>query len=398
MLYKIIIENFFSIAGRQELTFEVPANAPDLACFKLSRSNQKTRLPAVVGFFGPNASGKSTILRAVVSAAFFAIRSFDWIDQINELFQPYRQKNWWGKPTKITVEFDSQLSDGQPSAIFRYELHITHHANDYGNKTVLYEALFYAPKGKFRRLFEREGQKFNFGREFDISGSSDPRTQSIRPNASVISTLAKLNHPLSTYFSRVIGTLQTNIIGVHKIQQNISQFLSVYANDKNCLDRLNRELRRLDIGLESMVIVQGNQGLFAKFQHAGLDGFIVFDEESAGTKRFVEIFPRIHYALETGGIVMIDEIDSDLHPLLLPELFRWFSDPERNSRGAQLFFTAHNPGLLDDLEKEQVFFTEKPSGQATGVYCARDIKGLRREPSLMRKYLAGELGAVPRIG
>ncbi len=398
MLYKIIIENFFSIADWQELTFGVPANAPELPCFKVSRSDHETRLPVVVGFFGSNASGKSTILRAVVSAAFFAIRSFDWVDQINELFQPYRQKDWWGKPTKITIEFDSQLSDGHPSAIFRYELHIAHHAQDYGNKSVLYEALSYAPKGKFRRLFEREGQKFDFGREFDISGCNDPRTQSIRPNASVISTLAKLNHPLSTYFSSVIGALQTNIIGVHKIQQNTSQFLSVYAHDKNCLERLNRELRRLDIGLESMMIMQGNQGLFAKFQHAGLDGFIVFDEESAGTKRFVEIFPRIHYALETGGIVMIDEIDTDLHPLLLPELFRWFSDPERNSHGAQLFFTAHNPGLLDDLEKEQVFLTEKPSGQATHVYGARDIKGLRREPSLMRKYLAGQLGAVPRIG
>jgi AAA15 family ATPase/GTPase len=112
---------------------------------------------------------------------------------------------------------------------------------------------------------------------------------------------------------------------------------------------LNRELRRLDIGLESMAIVQGSQGLFTKFQHAGLDGFIVFDEESAGTKRFIEIFPRIHYALQTGGIVMIDEIDTDLHPLLLPELFRWFSDPERNPRGGQLFFTAHNPGLLEDF-------------------------------------------------
>lgn len=73
-------------------------------------------------------------------------------------------------------------------------------------------------------------------------------------------------------------------------------------------------------------------------------------------------------------------------------------DPERNPHGVQLFFTAHNPGLLDDLEKEQVFLTEKPSGQATRVYGVRDIKGLRREPSLMRKYLAGELGAVPRIG
>jgi len=164
------------------------------------------------------------------------------------------------------------------------------------------------------------------------------------------------------------------------------------------LARLNKELRRLDIGLESMVVEQSDQGLFAKLYHVGLDDFIFLAEESSGTQRFIEIFPRLHYVLETGSIAIIDEIDTDLHPLLLPELFRWFGDPERNPRGAQLFFTAHNPGLLEDLEKEQVFLTEKPSGQATRVYGARDIQGLRREPNLMRKYLAGELGAVPRIG
>ena len=65
---------------------------------------------------------------------------------------------------------------------------------------------------------------------------------------------------------------------------------------------------------------------------------------------------------------------------MLPELFRWFSDPERNPYRAQLSCTAHNPELFDSLEKEQVFFTEKPSGQPSYVYGARDIKGLRREP------------------
>lgn len=102
--------------------------------------------------------------------------------------------------------------------------------------------------------------------------------------------------------------------------------------------------------------------------------------------------------METGSIAIIDEIDTDLHPILVPELFRWFNDVERNPHGAQLFFTAHNPALLDDLEKEQVFFTEKSSGQPSYVYGARDIKGLRREPSLMKKYLSGELGAVPHVG
>ncbi len=94
----------------------------------------------------------------------------------------------------------------------------------------------------------------------------------------------------------------------------------------------------------------------------------------------------------------MDELDTDVHPLLIPELLRWFYDPVRNPKGAQLLFSAHNPAILDELEKEQVFFTEKPSGKATRIFGAGEIKGLRREPSLMKKYLSGELGAVPHIG
>lgn len=399
MIYKIAIENFFSIADEQKLVFELPRNAPDLPCFKVSPVNEDIRLPLVLGFFGPNASGKSTILRAIVSSAAFAGHSFDWAGQgIDNFFQPYRQKKWWGQPTKISLEFDGKLSQDALPTLFRYELHIAHQAEELSGKVVAYESLSYAPKGKFRNLFERRGQEFHFGQEFGISNTNDPRKDSIRTNASVISTLVKLNHPLSIYLMQQIGVVHTNYISVHRVQLSAAQWLSIYAKDKLCLDRLNRELRRFDVGLESMNIEQGPQGYFAKFKHLGLDGFIFLDEESSGTKRFIEVFPHIHYALESGGVVVIDELDADLHPLLLPELFRWFSDPARNPKGAQLFFTAHNPALLSDLEKEQIFFTEKPSSQPSQVYGARDIKGLRREPNLTKKYLSGELGAVPHVG
>lgn len=397
MIYKIIIENFFSIADRQEIVLSVPGNAPDMLCFRNSLSDNQIRLPTFVGFFGPNASGKSTILRAITTVAMFVLNSFDRGDDIGAFFQSYRQKNWWEKPTKIIIEFDCKLNEDAPFSIFRYELHIANRVDNFLNKIVLYEALSYAPKGKFRRLFEREGQKFYFGQEFGISASNDPRKASIRTNASVLSTLAKLNHPQSIYLNKLIGMSQTNIIGFGRIHQN-NIWLSVYANDKACLERLNRELRRLDVGLESMSIERGDQGFFAKLKHVGLDSFIFLAEESAGTQRFIEIFPRLHYTLESGGIAVIDELDTDFHPLLLPELFRWFSDSRRNPHGAQLLFTAHNPVLLDDLEKEQIFLVEKPSGYATHIYSVREIKGLRRDPSLMKKYLSGELGAVPQIG
>jgi hypothetical protein len=362
-----------------------------------SRSNSETRLPTVVGFFGPNASGKSTMLRSIVNTAFFACNSFSWTERdLPTFFQPYRQKDWWSKPTKIIIDFDGQISADVPSSLFRYELHIENDAESLVNKKVSYEALSYAPQGKFRNLFERNWQKIKLGKEF--AEHNDQRKDMTRPNASVISTFAALNHELSKFMVQIIGTIQTNIIGFNKVQHHSNQWLTLYANDKNCLDRINKELRRCDVGIESMIVEQGSNGLFAKFQHTGLDNFIFLEEESSGTRRFIEIFPRIHYALETGSVAIIDEIDTDLHSLLLPELFRWFGDKERNPHCAQLIMTAHNPAVLDDLEKEQVFFTEKPSGKPSRVYGARNIKGLRREPSLMKKYLAGELGAIPHIG
>ncbi len=398
MIYKISIENFFSIADRQEITLPVPNNAPDLFCFISSRSDNDIRLPTVIGLFGSNASGKSTVLRAIVSTVLFGINSVDWQPNVlSSLFQPYRQKSWLNKPTVIIIEFDSQLSTNSPSAKFRYEIHISNQADNFFDKKVSYESLSYAPKGRFRNLFERNDQSFKFGNPFDIS-DNDPRKDSVRPNASTISSLAKLNHQSSIRLCQLIGAIQTNSIGFDRILQHPTQWLTAYANDKKCLDNLNKELRRFDVGLEYMTVEKGEQGLFAKFKHTGLDDFIFFAEESAGTRRFIEIFLRLHYALEQGSIAIIDEIDTDLHPLLLPELLRWFSNAERNPKSAQLFFTAHNPALLDDLEKEQIFFTEKPCGKATQIYSARNITGLRRNPSLMKKYLAGELGAVPHIG
>jgi predicted ATPase len=244
---------------------------------------------------------------------------------------------------------------------------------------------------------EGDRQEFTFGREFGIR-NGDPRIESIRSNASVISTLAQLNHKLSSDLILSLGGLLTNIAGLDKVAGGLNNALSFYAQRPDYLQRLNRELSRLDLGLEEMKIHPGNAGPMATFKHFGLDCDIVLAQESMGTRRFIEIFPLLQFVLDVGGLAVIDELDTDIHPLLVPELFRWFYDKQRNPKGAQLLFTAHNPAILDELEKEQVFFSEKPSGKPTRIYGAREIKGLRRGPSLMKKYLSGELGAVPHIG
>jgi uncharacterized protein len=395
MIHSIEIENFFSVADRQKMDFRVPGNAPDLGCFRDSRAVPSQRLPLIIGIYGPNASGKSTVLRAITATAWFIQHSFSLPPgEAIPLFNPHAHNNWWSRASRIIIESDGWLGD--TAAVFRYELHIAHEPNKYGSE-INYELMSYAPKGKFRRIFERHQQKFTFGKEFDIS-NGDSRIQSIRPNASVISTLAQLNHKLSSNFILSLQRLQTNIVGLGKGNGGLNNALSYYAQRPEYLQRLNRELSRLDLGLEEMKIHPGNTGPIATFKHFGLDCDIVLAQESAGTRRFIEVFPFLHFVLDTGGVAVIDELDSDVHPLVIPELFRWFYDKQRNPKSAQLLFTAHNPAILDELEKEQVFFSEKPNGKPTRIYGARDIKGLRREPSLMKKYLSGELGAVPHIG
>jgi hypothetical protein len=397
VVYRIVIENFFSVAARQEIDLRVSANAPELPCFRSSRPVPNQRLPLIVGVYGPNASGKSTVLRAITTAAWFIRQSFSLApNDAIPLFNPYAQNLWWNLPSKIIIDYEARMTVGAPAAVFRYELHINHKAERFGSE-VGYEALSYAPQGKFRRIFERHGQKFEFGREFEIT-SNDSRVQSIRSNASVVSTLAQLNHRLANDFILSMHAIQTNIVGLDKVQTGLTQSLAFYSQRPEYLNRLNRELSRLDLGLEEMKIYPGNNGPIAAFKHTGLDFEIFLAQESRGTRRFIEIFPLLQYVLDHGGLAVIDELDTDIHPLLVPELFRWFYDKDRNSKGAQLLFTAHNPAILDELQKEQVFFTEKLSGKPTRVYGARDIKGLRREPSLMKKYLSGELGAVPHIG
>src|ERR1700733_9886929 len=121
MIHKITIENYFSISDRQELIFKVPDNAPDLPCFRGSRALPETRLPVVVGFFGPNASGKSTILRALIATINFVANSFSiGIDNGIPLFHSHMRRDWLERPSIIIVEFDGQIDAEQPSTLFRY--------------------------------------------------------------------------------------------------------------------------------------------------------------------------------------------------------------------------------------------------------------------------------------
>ena len=140
------------------------------------------------------------------------------------------------------------------------------------------------------------------------------------------------------------------------------------------------------------------QGLQRIFKHRGLQLDMPWLYESHGTRAFIRIFPYIMLALDRGGIAVIDEIDQSIHPLVLPEIIRWFYDDTRNKHGAQLWMSAHSVSLLEDFLKEEVLLCEKDSMGRSSVYSMMDIQSLRRDENLYKKYMGGTYGAVPHIG
>ena len=134
------------------------------------------------------------------------------------------------------------------------------------------------------------------------------------------------------------------------------------------------------------------------FSHHGLDAPSVLYAESSGTKRLFHLLPQIGMALDEGVPAAFDEVEGDLHVDIAGEILGWFCSRETNPRDAQLFVSSHNVGLLDDLEKEELFIVEKDGGGATRVHGVQDVHGLRRDTRLYPKYRAGVLGGIPKIG
>lgn len=122
-------------------------------------------------------------------------------------------------------------------------------------------------------------------------------------------------------------------------------------------------------------------------------------EESDGTKRLMSLAPAVERVLERGGVLMIDELESGLHPALAAFLVSKFQSPNSNPRHAQLIFTTHNLDLLDEtlLRKDQIYFVDKnQESGASSLYSISEFSTPTTE-NLRKGYLLGKYGAIPDI-
>lgn len=407
MIRLLEIENFYSIRDTQVVDLRISEKVPnDEGRFCDTLGEGRDRIPKVVAFFGANASGKSNVLKALTFLRWFLVDSVNQAPDSPLAYTHFADASGEATPSRIKIHFDwfHDLSnvnlremEGQPYAQYSYEVRLLNAAGQGG--TVLSEELrLLRERGKSRRIFSRTADgKVQTDSGFSLKGFSHILAK-LRNNASLTSTISQFvqESPVSVFLAWA-KRIPSNLF-LEKLDLLETAVAQYYATNPQILTQLNEVIGRVDLGVSSVALVQFSAGLGVVFAHKGLSHPLLFQWESEGTKSFVKSFPLIKEALIVGGVAVVDELDSTIHPMLMPEILRWFYDKETNPHNAQIWLSGQSASLLEELRKEEIFFTEKDDRGCTRVYGLKEIEGVRRVDNFYQKYLGGVYGAVPRIG
>ena len=124
-----------------------------------------------------------------------------------------------------------------------------------------------------------------------------------------------------------------------------------------------------------------------------------YSMESAGTRKVLSYGPIIRNVFKNGSVLIIDEIDSSLHPSLVRYLIDLFNDSSFNTNGAQLIFNTHDVSLLDQdiFRRDQVYFVEKDNRTGISDLYSLSEFSPRKSEDIRKGYLTGRYGAIPIV-
>ena len=375
-------------------------------------------LPAA-GIFGANASGKSNFLRVLGDMRHLVLGSFSG-DRNRRLDTHPFQLDADHATGPSSYEVDLVL-DG-----IRFEYGFTLDAS-----RVISEYARHYPRGKSALIFRREGLDVQLGERDRAKGRAVGEI--LRQNALYLSAAAAADHPglqpLYEWFGSNLMLCEassrearwsytTRLMSVPDRRDLVLAMLraadlgitdaKVREPDPEMMDRITRAIQVLqnEYDSENVQPVKIDTTPFLKIalSHRGQSGNVEFEtaDESLGTLIWLGLTGPVLDALATGSVLLVDELESSLHPALVKQLVRIFQNQRTNPNGAQLVFNSFEAGLLgnsvDDriLGRDQVWFTEKLHDGSTRLYPLTDLSP-RKAEAVTRRYLDGRYGATPII-
>lgn len=398
MIHKYRFKNFFSFAEETEVSFVLNRQVPDSDL--VFESPGGARLSKILAIIGANGSGKTNVLKPLAFLGWFVTQSFTSRKPDDEI--PV-QSHFFSDEADSEFEIEFEVN-GQH---YRYSLVIN-------PERVVHEAIHQKTSKFFSFIFRRDWSES--GSAYEIRqqnfGLAASEAEKVRPNASFIATAAQYNVPRATelvnYFTHFYSNVLHSGRDYFKTDDMFVATEFFHCQPALCA-QMTSILSNLDLGLADVFIK--SHRYIEKESEKGKETYIPFGVhrmgnqeyrlpffyESSGTQATFVLLNKILPALEHGGIVIIDEMEADLHPDMITALLDLFIDPERNPHNAQIIFTCHAHEVLNDLQKDQVLLTEKNPEGFSEAWRLGDMKGIRRDDNLYAKYRAGAYGAVPDL-
>ena len=420
MLVEFNVNNFKSIKNSVKFSMltstKDAGNTFDVRDYKILSS-------AII--YGANASGKSNFLRALAFMRNFVLNRFKILQSIDKL--PH-------EPFKLCTDTEDS------SSFFEIVFFTNDTKYRYGfemDSEIIYsEWLFADEKGKEAKLFIRDidendyvnPNKFREGYVF-----FDKKNQKIKiaKNQLFIWKCDQEDGETSKSILEWFNNLNM-IDGMdHKGYIN---FTMKKMEDENFKNKIVDLVKTADIDIDDINIEEDNIPLdvieklpmpdsmkkeilndgnlksieintkHKKYDSSGnVIGEVIFEldkEESKGTRKFFAMSAPIIDTLQNGKILIIDELDASLHPILTQHLIQLFHDKDINSKNAQLIFATHDTNLLKPhiFRRDQIWLTEKDKYGSTDLYSLAQFRGVRAKEDFEKQYIQGKYGAIPYLG
>lgn len=429
MLIEFKVSNYRSI-GEEQIMSLIPAPKQKDYINNILISGRYEGLNAIA-IYGANGSGKSNLLLAmgILDDLVHLSSRFSSITKLP--FDPFLlRKGWSEKPTCFEITF---ILDGNK---YRYGL-------EYNQDVIEKEWLYRKASGREVNVFLRERDIIDPSSTFKANAKvMDAAIEVTKSNSLFLSSCDMMNigeaKDIIQWFRRF-----TFVDGIHSEDYSIST-IELYK-DLDFRNRILEYMLRMGVGIAGIELItkqydendisdKFNEGTSPNMLRklSATQNFEIkashflynekgdktdetiswkFDErESNGTNKALHLSGPILWTLKSGGVLIIDEIEAKMHPLMTLDTINMFLDKELNTRGAQLVFATHDTNLLSyaNLRRDQIYFAEKNNWESTEIYSlsdfvyVSDIPGSaikeRGDTDKEKRYFEGRYGAVPTLG
>lgn len=430
MLLEFKVYNYRSIGDEQTISLIPAPKQKD----HLQNIISKGRYQALnaISLYGPNGGGKSNILRAMSLLDRLVHISARTSSTTRLPYDPFQlREGWENKPTRFEISFVIEENR------YRYGLEFT-------ASEIEKEWLFRKSAGREVNLFEREGETIDVSSGYNGSKKIiDAAIEATRINALFLSTCDMLNveeaKSIMQWFRhfRMIDGLNTEFEEIQTVElwedneyrEKIKQYLSSLGLNIVGVEVTTKDFEESELpdempeSIKSRLAksLKGKQSYTVLAKHRIYDANALptdkihswkwEDRESSGAKKAFQLSGPVLWALANGGVLIIDEIEAKLHPVMTLNTIEVFLNKDSNPNHAQLIFATHDTNLLSysTLRRDQICFAEKNEWESTEIYSLSDFvyfgekngefKSEKERPDTdkEKRYFEGRYGAIPAL-